>query len=112
MRVRSGARTILVAWRRGHGPDARVTMSTWGSCCGDLFDPTVMRLNIRLHRLDAQRLKTACRLGKQRRNRLALRDRRHVGGTIADQQALGDGLIAIQLAVDIVTADPGARRNG
>ena len=41
----------------------------------------------------------------------AVREARDVGGAVADQQALGDGLVAVEAPDRVVAADPGAGRS-
>ena len=79
---------------------------------GDLLDPLVMGLDVRLHRIDTQGVQPS-RCGTQkRRHRLMLGNRLDVRGDVADEQALGDRLISLEPAVGVALADPGARRAG
>ncbi len=70
-----------------------------------------MRLNIRLHRVDTERAQAIIRMGEKRGHRLAIGDGQNIRGAIADEQSLGEGLISIQPAIRIHSANPGARHN-
>ena len=75
----------------------------------DAVDPAVVRFDVRLHRVDAERAEAVGRVTQERLDGLFLCEVGDVAGAVADEQSLGDGLVAVEATrVVVAAADPGA----
>ncbi len=67
-----------------------------GDAVGDLFDPEIMRFDIRLHRVDARRVEAIGGSAEERRDGFVFGDTLEIWGAVADEQALGKGAIRLK----------------